>query len=162
MKKDKNEDQDKKLEELEKTVSESNEKYLRALADYQNLQKQTDSWKEEFVQFANSSLVRKLLEVLDDLEKAQEHLRDEGLKLIVEKLQNVLREEGLEEIEVLGKEFDPATAEVVSTQPGEKNNIIVKVLQKGNKIKDKIIRVARVIASTKDGAEHLKMEDGVS
>ena len=141
--------QDKKNEEQEKQITELNEKYLRALADYHNLQRQTDSWREEFTKYASSNLVRKLLEILDDLEKAQEHLGDEGLKLIIEKLQNILREEGIEEIEVLGKEYDPATAEVVSTEPGEKDNVVVKVLQKGYKLSDKIIRVAKVIVCQK-------------
>ncbi len=121
------------------------EKYLRALADYQNLEKQTNSWRQEFAQFASSDLVRKLLEVVDDLEKAQEHLQDEGLKLIIGKLQNILQGEGLEEIEVEGKPFDPTTAEVVSTEPGEEEHKVIKVLQKGYKLKDKIIRVAKVI-----------------
>lgn len=127
-----------------------NEKYLRALADYQNLQKQTDLWREEFVQYASSNIIRKLLEILDDLEKAQEHIADEGLKLIVEKLQNILREEGVLELELVGKEYNPAEAEVISTEPGgEKENIISKVLQKGYRLKDKIIRSAKVIVTTK-------------
>lgn len=124
---------------------ELNEKYLRALADYQNLQKQTEGWKEEFVQYANSGLIKKLLEILDDLEKAQEHLQNEGLKLIIGKLQNILREEGLEELAVEGKPFDPTTAEVVSTEPGAEEHKVVKVLQKGYKLKDKVIRAAKVV-----------------
>ena len=143
----------------DKTRDEINEKYLRALADYQNLQKQTDLWREEFVQYASSNLVRKLLEILDDLEKAQEHIADEGLKLIIEKLQNILREEGVVELELTGKEYNPAEAEVISTEPaspaatqggpGEKENIISKVLQKGYRLKDKIIRPAKVIVWAK-------------
>jgi len=141
MKKDKHDDNEQKLQEI-------NEKYLRALADYQNLQKQTDSWREDFVQYANSGLVKKILEVLDDLEKAQEHLQDEGLKLIIGKLHNILREEGVEELELTGKEYNPAEAEVLSTQPGEQDNIIVEVLQKGYRIRDKIIRPAKVVVAT--------------
>ncbi len=148
MKKDKHDENDQKLQEL-------NDKYLRALADYQNLQKQTDSWKEEFVQYANSNLIIKLLAVLDDLEKAQDHIKDEGLGLIVGKLKNVLREEGVEELDLEGKEYNPAEAEVVSTEPSENNNIITKVLQKGYKLKDKIIRPAKVVVSSNQ-----TMDDG--
>ena len=129
----------------QKTKDEWKDKYLRALADYQNLEKQTSAWRQEFAQFASSDLIRKLLEVLDDLEKAQEHLQDEGLKLIIGKLHNILREEGLEELEVEGKSFDPTTAEVVSTEPGEEEHKVVKVLQKGYKLNDKVIRVAKVV-----------------
>lgn len=124
------------------------EKYLRALADYQNLEKQTQAWKEDFVQFANIGLIKKLLEVLDDLEKALEHIDDEGLRLVVTKLQSILKSEGLEELELIGKEFDPNSAEVISTMPGDKDNIIVEVAQKGYKFKDKVIRPAKVVVST--------------
>lgn len=142
MKRDKHDENDQKLQEL-------NEKYLRALADYQNLQKQTESWREEFVQYASGSLVKKLLEVLDDLEKAQDHLQDEGLNLIIGKLENILREEGVKELEVLDKEYDPATAEVISTEPGEEDHKVIKVLQKGYILKGKVIRPAKVVVWVK-------------
>jgi molecular chaperone GrpE len=137
-----------KIDENAQKLSELNEKYLRALADYQNLQKQTESWREEFVQYANSDLVTKILEVLDNLEKAQEHLQDEGLKLIIGKLHNILREQGVEELELSGKEYNPAEAEVISTKPGEENNRIAEVAQKGYRLKDKVIRPAKVVVST--------------
>lgn len=140
MKKDQNDEENK---------SDLSEKYLRALADYQNLQKQTETWREEFVKFANTGLIKKLLEILDDLEKAQEHLQDGGLKIIIGKLQNILQEEGLEELELEGKEFDPSLAEVVSTEVGEKENTIVKVLQKGYRLKNKVIRPGKVIVWAK-------------
>lgn len=138
-----------KINENAQKLQELNEKYLRALADYQNLQKQTESWREEFVQYANSGLVTKILEVLDDLEKAQEHLQNEGLKLVIGKLHNILREEEVEELKLTGKEYNPAEAEVISTQPGEEDSKIVEVLQKGYRLKDKVIRPAKVVVSTK-------------
>jgi len=138
---------DKKIKELEEKLEETNNKYLRALADYQNLEKQTAGWKEEFTRYASVGLIRRQLDVLDDLEKAQEHLNDEGLKLIIEKFKNILAEEGLEELELMGAEFDPNLAEVVSTKPGEKDNIIVEVLQKGYKLGERMIRPGKVIVS---------------
>lgn len=133
----------------EEPINEYKSKYLRALADYQNLEKQTQTWKEDFVQYANVGLIRKLLEVLDDLEKAQEHVKDEGLQLVINKLRNILAAEGLEEIKILGQEYDPNKAEVVSTEKGDKDNVITKVLQKGYTLKDKTVRVAKVIVSIK-------------
>lgn len=133
----------------EEPIDEYKSKYLRALADYQNLEKQTQTWKEDFVQYANVGLIRKLLEVLDDLEKAQEHVKDEGLQLVINKLKNILAAEGLEEIKVLGQQYDPNKAEVVSTEKGDKDNVITKVLQKGYTLKDKTVRVAKVIVSIK-------------
>lgn len=135
------------IEELKRSVDEYKNKYLRALADYQNLERQTSVWKEEFTLYASAKVIGRLLEIADDLEKAQEILQDSGLKLIVEKLSKLLQSEGLETIDVEGKEYNPNLAEVVSVETGNKNNIVTKVLQKGYKIKDRIIRPAKVIVS---------------
>jgi molecular chaperone GrpE len=145
-------DGDVKLEDIKDekgdVVDEFKGKYLRALADYQNLERQTAVWKEAFVQYSNVSLIKKILEVLDDLEKAQEHIRDEGLQLVISKLKGILTAEGLEELNLEGKEYNPGEAEVVSTEPGEADNVITKVLQKGYKIKDRVIRPAKVVVAT--------------
>lgn len=123
---------------------ELKEKYLRALADYQNLEKQTQSWKEEFVKFANQNLILDLLEVLDDLEKAYEHLQDDGLKIIIEKMQAFLKNSGLEEINLENAIFDPNLCEAVETLPGEEDNKIAGVISKGYKLNGKVIRVSKV------------------
>lgn len=120
------------------------EKYLRALADYQNLEKQTAGWKEEFVKFANQDLILDLLEILDDLEKAQEHLKDNGLKIIIDKLQTILKNNGLEEINLENAVFDPNLCEAVETLPGEEDNKIAEVISKGYKLNGKVIRVSKV------------------
>lgn len=139
-----------KTQELSGQIADLNNKYLRALADYQNLDRQTDDWKRSFVQFANLGLIVKLLEVLDDLEKARDTIKDNGLTLVVDKFKKLLENEGLEELELEGKDYDPNLAEVVTMEPGDKNDIIAKVLQKGYKIKDKIIRPGKVIVSKKE------------
>lgn len=123
---------------------ELKEKYLRALADYQNLEKQTQSWREDFVKFANESLILDLLEILDDLEKAQEHLKDGGLKIIIDKLQAILKNNGLEEINLENAVFDPNLCEAVETLPGEEDNKIAEVISKGYKLNGKVIRVSKV------------------
>lgn len=138
---------DQKTDVQEEKDSEYKTKYLRALADYQNLERQTTDWKSQFVQYANLSLINKLLEVLDDLDKASDHLKDPGLALVANKLKNVLTSEGLVELDLEGKDYNPAEAEVVSTEPGDQDNVITKVLQKGYRIKDKIVRPAKVVVS---------------
>jgi len=137
-------------ENLNKEVAQLNEKYLRSLADYQNLQRQTDTWKEEFTGRANQDLITKLLEILDDLEKACEHLQDEGLKIILEKFQTILKNNGLEELEVLGKDFDPGNCEAIGTVPGEVHHKIIRVEQKGYLLNNKVIRAAKVLVSSKE------------
>ena len=139
----------KKDDNVSTELEELNNKYLRALADYQNLEKQTQIWREDFVKFANQKIIIDLLEVLDDLEKASEHLADEGLKIIIDKLKKVLKNNGLEEIEAIGKEFDPTQMECVGMEDGEIEGQVLKVVQKGFRIDDKIVRVAKVIVSKK-------------
>lgn len=134
---------------LEGQLAEAQQKYLRALADYQNLERQMQSWKDEFVKYANQGLIRKLLEVLDDLEKAQEHIKDDGLAIIVAKLKTVLAEEGVTEVEVTGEDYDANVAEAVGTEPGKEDHKVIRVLQKGYRLKDRVIRPAKVIVSTK-------------
>lgn len=157
MKKNDNQISEDKIQELTDQITDVNNKYLRALADYQNLERQTEDWKQSFVQFANLGLIHKLLDVLDNLEKAKENIKDDGLTLVVDQFKKVLESEGLEELELEGKDYDPNLAEVVtmepaSTQggPGNKDNVIAKVLQKGYKIKDKIIRPGKVIVSKEE------------
>lgn len=128
-----------------KALEELNNKYLRALADYQNLEKQTSAWREDFVKFSNAGLISQILEVVDDLEKACEHLTDDGLKLVLDKLKNILKNAGLEEILVDGLEFNPEQMEVVSVEPGEENNKVAKVVQKGYILNGRILRPAKVI-----------------
>ena len=133
---------------LEAKIAELNDKYLRSLADYQNLEKQTRTWRNDFVKFANQDLILKLLEVLDDLEKAQEHLNDDGLKIIIDKLNTILKNNGLEELDVLGKEFNPELMEAIQTEPGEEEHRVLKVVQKGYILNERVIRPAKVVVST--------------
>lgn len=134
---------------LELKVAELEAKYLRSLADYQNLEKQTEAWRQEYVQYANDRLVNQLLEVLDDLEKAADHLNDEGLKIAIDKLQKILKNNGLEEIAARGKDFDPNLMEAIETVPGGEEHKVVEVTQKGYKLNDKVIRSAKVTVSVK-------------
>ncbi len=133
---------------LEAKIAELNDKYLRSLADYQNLEKQTRTWRNDFVKFANQDLILKLLEVLDDLEKAREHLNDDGLKIIIDKLNTILKNNGLEELDVLGKEFNPELMEAIQTEPGEEEHRVLKVVQKGYILNERVIRPAKVVVST--------------
>lgn len=139
-----------KNEELKKENEEIKNKYLRSLADYQNLEKQTQIWREDFVKFANQGLIAQLLEILDNLEKAQEHLKDDGLQLIIDKLKTVFKNSGLEEIEIMGTDFDPIQAEAIEAIPGDEDHKVVEIRTKGYKLNGKIIRPAKVAVSQKN------------
>lgn len=124
-------------------------KYLRALADYQNLEKRIEESKKIFIQKANEGLLLKIIPFLDDLEKAEIFIKDANLKLIKENFIKTLKDEGVEEVDVLGKEFDPFLCEAVEMVQGDKENIVVEVVRKGYKFKGEILRVARVKVSKK-------------
>ncbi|MCS7092991.1 MAG: nucleotide exchange factor GrpE [Patescibacteria group bacterium] len=148
-KKKKDQNQQIGIEELERELNDYKNKYLRALADYQNLEKRIEEERKEITNKAKSELLLKLLPFLDNLDRAEVFFKDEGLRLVKESFLKILKELGLEEIDVLGKEFDPHFSEAVEVVNGEKDNVIVEVTRKGYKLGDKILRVAQVKVSKK-------------
>ncbi|MBT6401074.1 nucleotide exchange factor GrpE [candidate division WWE3 bacterium] len=136
-----NKNKDKKTEDSKITELEAN--WKRALADYQNLQKRTIEEKEAIVKYSNSSLILRVLPVLDNLELMAKHNKDEGLKMTIGEFQKVLFEEGLEEILVEKKKFDVEKMDAVELVDGEPDKV-VEVIQKGYMYKSKILRPARV------------------
>ncbi len=146
----------KQIEELNKQIidlknqsDDFKNKYLRALADYQNLEKRIIEEKKELIKIANNQLILKLLPFLDNLEKAEIFIKDTGLKMIREEFYKILAEFGLEELDVLNKSFDPNLAEAVDIVLGDDNDKVVEVVRKGYKIGDKVLRVAQVKVSKK-------------
>ena len=118
-------------------------KWKRALADYANLEKRIDKEKEVFVKFSNAQLLQSLLPVLDDLERAGQHLKDQGLNLAISKFKEVLQKENLEEIKAQGEEFNPELMEAIEIVKGPKNRV-VEVVNKGYLLNNKVLRVAKV------------------
>jgi len=115
----------------------------RALADYDNLRKRTETEKSLWLIFAKQELLLKLLPVLDTLEIAQKHLKDEGLQMAIGQFQNIFQEEGIVEIES-GK-FDAKIHEAVETLTGGEKEKVAEVISKGYKFKDgPVIRPAKV------------------
>lgn len=144
----KNDDQ--KMKGVEKTiVPEVNEveewktKYMRVLADYQNLEKRTTERVSEVRQYAAEVILTRLLPVIDTFGKVNEHLNDAGLTLAYKELLSVLTEQGVEHIDVLGKEFDPVEMDCIEVVDG-KDNIVVEEVQAGYHFRGKVLRVARV------------------
>ena len=134
---------DEDTELLQKQIEEWKSKYLRALADYQNLEKRTSEEKQEIRRYASERILLKLLPVFDTLIKAQIHLADKGLDLVIKEFHAVLFEEGVSRIEVTGKEFNPHEMECVEVVEGQDNVVVEEVLP-GYMIHGKVLRVARV------------------
>lgn len=116
----------------------------RALADYDNLVKRTEAEKAVWMSFARRDLLIKLLPVIDSLETAQKHLKDQGLDLVLGQIKKIFDEEGIAEIET-GGEFDANLHEAIDTSAGGKKNMIAEVLQKGYRfVNGEVIRHAKV------------------
>lgn len=144
----------KKNKKLEEKIKDLEEKWKRALADYYNLEKRVEKEKGKFVKFANAVLLDKLLGVLDNLERAERHLEDEGLKMSLDQFRSVLQSEGVMEIKVLGQNFDAETMDCAEVVKGPKN-VVMKVINKGYKLNNHVLRPAKVEV----GQSNLKRKD---
>jgi molecular chaperone GrpE len=123
----------------------------RALADYDNLSKRVERERQDFGKLASVGVIIKLLPVLDNLESAQVHLKDQGLAISIGEFKKVLSEEGLTEIRPeVGSEFNHETMEAIEVTQGESNNKISELVLVGWKYNDGIVvRHAKVKVSKK-------------
>ncbi len=136
--------------------NEANDKYLRLYSDFENFRKQKSKERSELIQTAGADVLKNLLSVLDDFERAisiNEKTEDvtalkEGFLLIHSKLKSTLERQGLKEIEATGKEFDTDLHEALTNVPAPSDNLkgkVVDVAEKGYYLNDKVIRFAKVI-----------------
>lgn len=142
------------LEKLEQEKDEIYQKYLRLQAEYDNFRKRTQKEKEADRKYRSQSLITELLPIVDNFERAlQTKVEDdsakqfvEGINMVYRQLTDVLQKEGVEEIETTGVAFDPHLHQAVMQVEDDNydSNIVVEELQKGYKLKDKVIRPAMV------------------
>ena len=132
-----------KTKSLKEQVALLDDKFKRALADYQNQEKRHEAQRLLLAKFANEDLLAKILPVIDDLERAQNHLNDAGLGHVLKTFHQVLASEGLSVIDSDNADFDPATMDCAEVVAGPKDKI-VKTVTKGYRLYDKILRPAKV------------------
>lgn len=133
-----------KIEQFKKEAEEWKSKFLRALADYQNLEKRTRELRQEDAKYAAKNITLKILPVIDALEQAQKNIKDQGLEIIVKQLKDILKSENVEKIEVAGKKFDPNYMECLVAEEGDKDGEVLEELRPGYKIFDTLLRAAQV------------------
>jgi molecular chaperone GrpE len=139
---------------LEKERDEHLDDLKRVAAEFENYRKRVARDQASLAARAHERLVKELLPVLDDLERAleaaSEHKEgkvEEGVRLVQRELQEALGKEGLAEIETNGN-FDPHVHEALLSQPSEQDDgAILEVLQKGYRLGDRVLRPARVVVS---------------
>lgn len=141
-------------EKAEEVDEDLQTKFLRLSADFQNYRRRVDKEKSDIYAYANEKIVLQLLEVMDNFERAMQTADPEdkyvqGIALIFKQLEDLLHKNNVEEIEALGKSFDPAYHNAVMTEAAEdtESGTITKVLQKGYTMNSKVIRPAMVAVS---------------
>ncbi len=141
----------KQLEEAEAKASDFKDKWMRSEAEFQNYRKRIERDHEVTRHSMKGDIVKKILPVLDDLERAlQNRPADEawadGIELIVRKFQSVLESEGVKRIEAEGAEFDPNFHEAISNEPNDEveSGHVIAVVQNGYMLGERVIRPALV------------------
>jgi molecular chaperone GrpE len=144
--------------ELQEESEKNYDLYLRSQAEMDNLKKRNRKEREDYLKFANESLIKEMLPVLDNLEKALSHSKNEntvhalkeGIKLTLKALKDTLSKSGLREVEALGEPFDPRFHEAVSQtdDPKAKPGIVLTELQKGYTLNNRLIRPAMVVVNS--------------
>ncbi|MCE1166196.1 MAG: nucleotide exchange factor GrpE [Bacteroidetes bacterium] len=149
----------KEIEILKDEAEKYKNTLLRKAAEFENYKKRTDGEITGYLKYASENIVKQLLPVYDDLNRSIESVEKgetkdfetlkQGVLLIYDKFKNVLVSEGLEEIDIIGKEFNVNTCDALLQVPREDvpPHTVVDVAEKGYKLKDKVIRFAKVIVS---------------
>jgi len=138
-------------DEQKKAFAELNDRFLRLAADFENFKRRTSKERESIAALANERFVIDLLEVVDNFDRAlkadDSHLR-EGLEQIRQLLSVQLQRHGIMPIDSLNKPFNPLEHEAIAHVPsGEPEGTVIDEVAKGYKMKEKVIRYAKVAVS---------------
>lgn len=133
--------------------------YLRLLADVENMKKRAVREREEYIQFAAWPLIKKILSVIDDLERALKMSGEaqsgealyKGVEMITGSLHELIKAEGVEAIPALGKPFDPEYHQPLTVEPSSEHeeNTVIEELQVGYIMKGRVIRPSLVKVSSR-------------
>lgn len=145
-----------KLQELQEKYDTLNDKYLRLYSEFENYRRRTSKEKIEVLKSASDRLIRELLPVLDDFDRAIEANKDasdiqgvkEGFELIYNKFFGILKNEGLKPMDSLHKDFDTDLHDAITNIPAPKENLkgkVVDVAEKGYLMHDRVLRHAKVV-----------------
>ncbi|MDQ8736731.1 nucleotide exchange factor GrpE [Paenibacillus sp. LHD-38] len=151
-------EEDSRYAELVKQADESQQRFLRAQADFDNFRRRTMKEKEELGQYASMKLIGQLLPVVDNFERAVaaasvngdfESLA-KGVDMIFRQLEQTLEQEGLKAMNVVGEPFNPEFHQAIMQVDSDEHEegIVVEEVQKGYILKDKVLRPAMVKVSS--------------
>lgn len=143
---------------LKTALADANDRNLRLMAEFDNFRRRSAKEQLDIIETANGKLLEKLSEVQDNFERAfasENKAKDleafeKGMQMIYNQFAKILSDAGLEQIDPTGAEFDPNMHEALMQQPSETipEGHVVTVFQKGYKLKNKILKTAKVIVSS--------------
>jgi len=149
-----------KLEKAEQQARDNHERFLRAAAELDNFRKRKEREVSDLRKYANQSLLRELLGVVDNLERALASSGEngtpdglvEGVDMTLKELLKIFDQFGVTPVESLEKPFDPTVHEAVMQEPSDTvpANTVIKELQKGYMLRDRLLRPAMVVVSSEN------------
>ena len=144
-----------KMSQMGAEVEEWKDKYLRLSAEFDNYRKRTLREKMELIESGGEDVIKSILAVMDDFDRALQAMQSaedvaavrEGVELISQKMRDTLKGKGVSEIEAVGQPLDTDLHEAVAKFPAgeDKKGLVIDVVQKGYKLKEKVIRYAKVV-----------------
>lgn len=149
----------KELEEKDELYDKAQKNYMRALADYENLEKRTRTERGRFVKQANERILLKLVDLADTFEKAEAEFSDnnstnndsiiDGFQAVHKQFKTILKNEGIERIKAIGEKFDPNFHEVVFVKQDSdsEEDIILEEVQIGYLLNSEVLRPTKVIVA---------------
>ncbi|WP_157151610.1 nucleotide exchange factor GrpE [Brachyspira sp. SAP_772] len=155
----------KRIEELENEVSDMKDKYMRAMAEAENIRKRTAKEKADGIKRANKGMLLSLINFMDNFERALKSFDNDetikgseyykGIELIHKQFIDFLTDNGVSEIEALGEEFDPNLHEALTMieVPDIDKEQVVEVYAKGYKLNDELLRTAKVVVGKPKATE---------
>ncbi len=148
-----------RIAELEKQAALYKDQYLRTAAEFENYKRRTDAERSEFFAYAGEKVLGEMLPVLDDFDRTMEsfdksHDKDalkKGIDLVYAKFRSVLEKQGLKPMHSDGTKFDVNLHEAILQQPDESKEpeTVLNTVEKGYYLKDKVLRHAKVVVSSK-------------
>ena len=170
---DKTEDETEQLRnELAQALSDvkmHQEQYLRTLAEMENLRKRTQRDKEELAKFANENILREILPVIDNLERAVDHAEQaetndglfEGVQMTLTQFSQLLTKFGVEPVDAIGQPFDPAYHQAMGQLESDEHpvNTVVQQMQKGYQLNNRLLRPAFVMLAKAPAIKETDADD---
>jgi molecular chaperone GrpE len=145
------------LEEAKAQAVENRDRWIRAVADLENFKKRTAQERSRLIKYRNEELLRDLLPLVDNLDRAFSHCAEsgrsdavsEGICMIAKMFREILTRHGVTEIEALAKPFNPEFHEAIAQipSPDAEPNLVVQEMEKGYLYHDRLLRPAKVVVS---------------